>query len=130
MKISAELNATRRKNLWNELKDKYPEVHEYGLLQVYLQDLGLSYWKDSQHFYIKKCHFSFDYIESIILRIKGLDLLINVSSNTVTPSLYNLQDNAIITEGYIFTASNVYKPFSLNALSELLLEHCKSNLKE
>ena len=123
MKITKEINAGRRANLWRELKEAFPGTPDHKLLQAFLKDLNLSYWKDSEHFYIKGKHFRAPETESVLLRIKGLDIICNVSVNSTESDF----SGAVPTSGCIYTASNVYKPFSIWDMRTTLLAICDNS---
>ena len=123
MKIPPEVNATRRKAIWKQLRRKYPTTHDFGFLQVFLSELGLSWEKDSMHFYIKKKCFAQPYIESIVIKIKSLEVVVNVSTNTTNLTWQEIEAGEVPSIGYIYTASNVYKPFTLTDMRRILRQN-------
>ncbi len=123
MKLLPEVNAARRNNLWKEFGRTYPKVHSCGYIQAFLAELGLPWEKDSEHFYLKKSCFAQEYYNSIIIKIKSLEVIVNVSLATTNLSEALISEGQVPSMGYIYSASNVYKPFSLTDMRRILRQN-------
>lgn len=110
MKITKEVNAARRNRIWQELKQAFPEVHEYGLLQALLESLNLTYYKQGDFLHIQRRHYRADTtVETIAIHIKAVDVVVNRGLRSIDSDI-----------GYIFTENKVWKPESLAAMKLII----------
>lgn len=111
MKISKEMNAARRQRIWDNLKEQFPGVSDFELLQAWLTSLGLSYRKERSFLYIAKEHFDHvPNVESIGINIQALDVVQNRS----------ILSGDLNGNGYVFTESKIWKPSTILMMQFIL----------